>query len=124
MAETRWEIRVLVQDTLQAERLTRELRATLDGLEQVDATLEVDSGDQAPLHKGGVSSHLLVVAGVAVPTAQAAARVLITAIREWSAVQRNRRVELRRGDHAVHLEGISEETVELLIDRLTDPGSQ
>jgi hypothetical protein len=88
-------IRVIAGDTFRAERLTRDLRRTLSTVED----LEVDFAgtgrtDHVDGEKGAGFADLALSATVAVPVATAVARVLVTAIREWCARERNRKVEI------------------------------
>lgn len=106
-------IRVVAGDTFRAERLTRDLRRTLSTVEGLEvAFAESNHVDRPDGEKGTGFTDFALSATVAVPVATAVTRVLVTAIREWCARERNRKVEIagRDGVSVVITGGIDEET--------------
>lgn len=104
-------IRVITGDTFRAERLTRDLRRTLSTVDELEIDFAAgDRADRADGEKGGGLSGLALSATVAVPVATAVTRVLVTAIREWCARERNRKVEVTVDGSVVITGGIDEQT--------------
>ena len=112
-------IRVIAGDTFRAERLTRNLRRTLSNVEDLDVDFAVgDRAGAADGEKGAGVADLALSATVAVPVATAVTRVLVTAIREWCALERNRKVEVTVDGSVVITGGIDEQT-ETIVRLLT-----
>ncbi|MEV5650225.1 hypothetical protein AB0L57_18415 [Nocardia sp. NPDC052254] len=112
-------IRVIAGDTFRAERLTRDLRRTLSTVDGLDVGFAIaDHPARAEGEKSAGSADLLLSAAVTVPTATAITRVLVTAIREWCARERNRKVEVT-GDGSVVITGGVDEQTERIVRVLT-----
>ncbi|MEU4430048.1 effector-associated constant component EACC1 [Nocardia rhamnosiphila] len=123
-------IRVIAGDTFRSERLTRDLHRTLSTVEDLEVDFAgTDRAGQADGEKGAGVADLALSASVAVPVATAVTRVLVTAIREWCARERNRKVEIARdeGGSIVITGGIDERTeriVRLLAGERHDPATE
>ena len=113
-------IRVIAGDTFRAERLTRDLRRTLSTVEGLDVGFTgADHTARAEGEKSAGAADLLLSAAVTVPAATAVTRILVAAIHEWCARERNRKVEVT-GDGSVVITGGVDEQTERIVRVLTD----
>ncbi|WP_433672435.1 hypothetical protein ACQP06_12920 [Nocardia sp. CA-136227] len=119
---TGWRIAVVASDGLRRERLTRDLGRALSGASGVDAGFVDADRQRATGDKGGVDPELVLWAGVGATTINAAARVLIAAIKEWCGQDRHRKVQLERDGRSLLLTGKPDDRqvrlVELFIEQL------
>ncbi|NNH72310.1 hypothetical protein HLB23_21025 [Nocardia uniformis] len=97
-----WQVAVLTgSGSLVTERLTRELRAHLEsGGAQVrhQTAAVLDAG-----HKGGIGEELVLL--VAAGASAGSLRLVATMVREWCALNRQRRVEMRLDGRSLVIEG-------------------
>lgn len=105
-------------DVLRHERETRALYAALgaiDGINLDYLTPEIHAEDG---RKGGPAELVLVAAlGVA---ARPVAQLLITAVKEWCATERNRKVVVKDGDRSIEITGRPDAAQGRMIDRFLD----
>ncbi|MEU1160665.1 hypothetical protein ABZ372_07655 [Streptomyces sp. NPDC005921] len=102
----RWQLVVETGgDGLRQERLTRELR---DALQETDGLIVgfADADEPvAPGHKGTGVGDIALWAATAGAVARPVARILITAITEWCARDRHRKVEVTFNGHSAAITG-------------------
>lgn len=101
-------------DPLREERLTRSLRDALADLEGVTVRLASGHGQTADGSKGGVVADLSLWAAVAY-SAKPASQLLATAVKEWCAKERHRKVRIVRGDRSIEIQGHPDEAQERLV---------
>ncbi|MBK3563834.1 hypothetical protein [Streptomyces sp. MBT62] len=92
-------------DALRQERLTRDLYAALHEAEGV-AVGFADAGQPSePGHKGTGVGEVALWAATVTAIARPASQVLITAIKEWCARDRHRKVRVTYDGHSVAITG-------------------
>jgi hypothetical protein len=124
----RWQLVVSTGgDALRQERLTRDLHAALQESEGIVAGLAQDDAAVQPGHKGAGVGDLMLWAATATAVARPASQVLITAIKEWCAKDRHRKVEVTYDGHTVAITGrpdaAQERVVRDFLDRVGDAPS-
>lgn len=117
--DQRWKIGVRTDgDTIRAERHTRNLRDTLAEIAGIQVELARDNSADNDGHKGGIGdlSLWVTMAGTTAPVA-------ITAIKEWCARDRHRKVEVTRdgASTSVTIVGEPTEAQERIIRHLVEP---
>ncbi len=110
-------------DTLRQERLTRALREELARLDGV--TVEFATAQAAPAdgRKSGATADMalwVTLAAAARPTS----RLLITAIKEWCSVERNRKVSLSDGERLIEISGRPDAAQERLVREFLRDGEE
>ncbi|MBQ0849425.1 hypothetical protein J8N05_14565 [Streptomyces sp. BH-SS-21] len=124
----RWQLVVPTGgDTLRQERLTRDLYAALHGTEGVLAGFAEDDATSRPGHKGVGAGEVALWAATATAVARPASQILITAIKEWCARDRHRKVEVTYDGHSVAITGrpdaAQERVVREFLDKVGDAPS-
>ncbi|MEU6145238.1 hypothetical protein ABZ848_33425 [Streptomyces sp. NPDC047081] len=114
-------------DALRQERLTRDLYAALHEAEGV-AVGFADAGQPSePGHKGTGAGEVALWAATATAIARPASQVLITAIKEWCARDRHRKVEVTYDGRSVAITGrpdaAQERVVRDFLDKVGDAPS-
>ncbi|MBF8192489.1 hypothetical protein ITP53_43785 [Nonomuraea sp. K274] len=105
-------------DVLRHERQTRALYAVLTAIDGVNVDYLIPEPDTGDGRKGGVAE-LALVAAVSM-AARPAVQLLITAIKEWCATERNRKVVVKDGDRTIEITGRPDAAQERLIERFLD----
>ncbi|MGW6505104.1 hypothetical protein [Nonomuraea angiospora] len=109
-------------DRLRQERLTRSLHHALLEVDGISVNYPDSEESSADARKGGAATH--VILGVTLlGAARPALQLLITAIKEWSAVERNRKVRLTEGEWSVEITGRPDEAQERLVQRFLQDGT-
>ncbi|CAL9437742.1 hypothetical protein [Streptomyces sp. enrichment culture] len=124
----RWQLVVPTGgDALRQERLTRDLCAALHGTEGVVAGFTEDDAAVQPGHKGAGVGEVALWAATATAVAKPSSQVLITAIKEWCARDRHRKVEVTYDGHSVAITGrpdaAQERAVHEFLDKVGDTPS-
>ncbi|GAA2263120.1 hypothetical protein GCM10010402_18350 [Actinomadura luteofluorescens] len=120
MDQQEWRLRVLAgDDTLRQERLTRELHGELLKIDGVDAGYADPPTSPIPGSKGVLTGELALWATVAASGAQTT-KVLVTLIREWSARERHRKIEVSCGDDSITITGRPDQAQERIIGEFLD----
>nr|WP_157528110.1 hypothetical protein [Kibdelosporangium sp. MJ126-NF4]CTQ91428.1 hypothetical protein [Kibdelosporangium sp. MJ126-NF4] len=118
-----FELTVLVHDdVLVRERLTRSLHTDLDATEGIDVQFSESTTAAPALSKAGGGlwdAALWVFLGSATG---ATARVVIEAVKAWSAKERNRKVRISDGDRVVEISGSMDETQERIVTKFLENG--
>ncbi|MEU9379740.1 hypothetical protein AB0D38_01485 [Streptomyces sp. NPDC048279] len=117
----RWQLVVSTGgDALRQERLTRDLYAALHGTEGVLAGFTEDDVTVQPGHKGVGADEVALWAAAATAVARPASQVLITAIKEWCARDRHRKVEVTYDGHSVAITGRPDAAQERVVREFLD----
>ncbi|MFF5260524.1 hypothetical protein ACFY4C_16395 [Actinomadura viridis] len=120
MDRQEWRLCVLAgDDTLRQERLTRDLYEELRGTDGIDLRFADPAPSGVPGSKGGIAGELVLWATLGMSGAQAA-KVLVTLIREWSARERHRKIEISCGDDSLTITGRPDQAQERLIGDFLD----
>ncbi|MCD7439473.1 hypothetical protein K4B79_14675 [Streptomyces lincolnensis] len=117
----RWQLVVAAGgDALRQERLTRDLCAALHATEGVVAGFTEDDAALQPGRKGVGVGEVALWAATATAVARPASQVLITAIKEWCAKDRHRRVEVTYDGHSVSITGRPDAAQERVVREFLD----
>jgi hypothetical protein len=117
----RWQLVVAVGgDALRQERLTRDLYAALHRTEGVVTGFTEDDAAVQPGHKGVGAGEVALWAATATAVARPASQVLITAIKEWCARDRHRKVEVTYDGHSVSITGRPDAAQERVVREFLD----
>jgi hypothetical protein len=117
----RWQLVVPTGgDALRQERLTRDLYAALHGTEGVIADFTEDDAAVQPGHKGVGAGEVALWAATATAVARPASHVLITAIKEWCARDRHRKVEVTYDGHSISITGRPDAAQERVVREFLD----
>ncbi|NDU73857.1 hypothetical protein GWI34_14605 [Actinomadura sp. DSM 109109] len=115
-----WRLRVLAgDDTLRRERLTRDLYDDLLRADGVGVRFAEEEPPPAGGRKGGSAGDVALWAAVGAAGGQAT-RILVTLIKEWSARERHRKIEITYRGHSVTITGSPDEAQERLIREFLD----
>ncbi|MBV9313478.1 MAG: hypothetical protein JO100_06930 [Pseudonocardia sp.] len=105
-------------DPLREERLSRSLRDALVGLDGVTADLAIEREKHREKHlggsKGATVADLSLLVAVAV-SAKPAWELLTTAVKEWCATERNRKVRITRGNDSIEIQGHPDEAQKRMV---------
>ncbi|MEU2428157.1 hypothetical protein ABZ611_01335 [Streptomyces sp. NPDC007861] len=114
-------------DALRQERLTRDLHAALQETEGVAVGFAQEDAAVQPGHKGVGVGDVALWAATAAAVARPASQVLITAIKEWCAKDRHRKVEVTYDGYSVAITGrpdaAQERVVRDFLDKVGDTAS-
>ncbi|MGW2651001.1 hypothetical protein ACWC2T_40500 [Streptomyces sp. NPDC001393] len=102
-------------DALRQERLTRDLCAALSEAENLEVGFVDGQAKTEPGHKGAGAGDIALWATTATALARPASQVLITAIKEWCAKERHRKVEVTYDGHTVAITGRPDPAQERMI---------
>lgn len=117
----RWQLVVPTGgDALRQERLTRDLYTTLHGTEGVVAGFTEGEAAVQAGHKGAGVGEVALWAATATAVARPASQVLITAIKEWCAKDRHRKVEVTYDGHSVAITGRPDAAQERVVREFLD----
>ncbi|MEV7008937.1 hypothetical protein [Streptosporangium sp. NPDC051022] len=101
-------------DSLRQERLTRALRDELVRVDGVTVEFEVTRAVPADGRKSAVAAEAVLWMTLAA-SARPVSQLLITAIKEWCAVERHRKVSLSDGERSIEISGRPDAAQERLV---------
>ena len=117
----RWHLTVPTGgDALRQERLTRDLYGALHEAESLEVGFVEGEASTEPGHKGAGVGEIALWAATATAVARPASQVLITAIKEWCAKERHRRVEVTYHGHSVAITGRPDAAQERMVHDFLD----
>jgi hypothetical protein len=107
-------------DALRQERLTRDLYVALDEAEDLEVGFVDGKASTEPGHKGAGVGDIALWATTATAVARPASQILITAIKEWCAKDRHRKVEVTYDGRSVAITGRPDEAQERMVRDFLD----
>jgi hypothetical protein len=117
----RWQLTVPTGgDTLRQERLTRDLHDALRGADGLVVGFVDDEKPAEPGHKGAGVGEVALWAATATAVARPASQVLIAAIKEWCAKERQRQVKVTYEGNSVTITGRPDAAQERVVHDFMD----
>jgi hypothetical protein len=107
-------------DILRLESELRSIRKALEGIDGVIVNHAEPATEPAPGSKGAPA---LADAALWLILSGSATRLAATAIREWAAVQRGRKVRLTRGEEKLEIEGKLDPTAVRALEQFLEKGA-
>ncbi|SDI63382.1 hypothetical protein [Nonomuraea jiangxiensis] len=89
-------------DRLRQERLTRSLHHALLDVDGISVDYPDSEEISTDARKSGAATHV-ILAVTLLGAARPALQLLLTAIKEWSAIERNRKVRLTEGERSIEI---------------------
>ncbi|MDT3399610.1 hypothetical protein RKE29_23700 [Streptomyces sp. B1866] len=106
-------------DTLRQERLTRDLHEALRNLDDLSVGF-VDNSPSAKAGRKGAGTGDIALWAAAAAASRPVSQILITLIKEWSAKERHRKVDVSYEGHSVTITGRPDADQERMVREFLD----